>query len=92
MLVVGGAGSLLGAVVGALAVSGIYSFFSAAVNTVSVFGWHLTVPAGTAEIVLGALMTIVLILRPSGITGGREFSLPRRRRRVADLEKARATT
>jgi branched-chain amino acid transport system permease protein len=92
MLVVGGAGSLLGAVVGALAVNGIYSFFSAAVNTVSVFGWHLTVPAGTAEIVLGALMTIVLILRPTGITGGREFSLPRRRRPVADLEKARATT
>jgi branched-chain amino acid transport system permease protein len=92
MLVVGGAGSLLGAVVGALVVNGIYSFFSAAVNTVSVFGWHLTVPAGTAEIVLGALMTIVLILRPSGITGGREFPLPRRRRPVADLEKARATT
>ena len=34
MLVVGGSGSLLGAVVGALAVNGIYSFFSAAVNTV----------------------------------------------------------
>ena len=35
---------------------------------------------------------VVLILRPNGITGGREFSLPRRRRPVADLEKARATT
>ena len=92
MLVVGGSGSLLGAVVGALAVNGIYSFFSAAVNTVDVFGWHLHVRAGTAEIVLGVLMVVVLILRPSGITGGREFSLPRRRRPVADLEKARATT
>src|SRR5215471_18831916 len=47
---------------------------------------------GTAEIVLGVLMAVVLILRPSGITGGREFTLPRRRRPVADLEKARATT
>jgi branched-chain amino acid transport system permease protein len=92
MLVVGGSGSLLGAVVGALALNGIYSFFSAATNTVDVFGWHLKVPAGTAEIVLGVLMAVVLILRPSGITGGREFSLPRRRRPVADLEKARATT
>jgi branched-chain amino acid transport system permease protein len=92
MLVVGGAGSLLGAVVGALAVNGIYSFFSAATNTVDVFGWNLKVPAGTAEIVLGVLMTVVLILRPDGVTGGREFSLPRRRRPVADLEKARATT
>jgi branched-chain amino acid transport system permease protein len=92
MLVVGGAGSLLGAVVGALALNGIYSFFRAATNTVDVFGWHLKVPAGTAEIVLGVLMAVVLILRPNGITGGREFSLPRRRRPVADLEKARATT
>jgi branched-chain amino acid transport system permease protein len=92
MLVVGGSGSLLGAVVGALALNGIYSFFSAATNTVDVLGWHLTVPAGTAEIVLGVLMALVLILRPSGLTGGREFSLPRRRRPVADLEKARATT
>ena len=92
MLVVGGSGSLLGAVVGALAVNGIYSFFSAAVNTVDVFGWHLHVRAGTAEIVLGVLMVVVLILRPSGLTGSREFSLPRRRRPVADLEKARATT
>jgi branched-chain amino acid transport system permease protein len=92
MLVVGGAGSLLGAVVGALALNGIFSFFSAATNTVDVLGWHLKVPAGTADIVLGVLMAVVLILRPNGITGGREFSLPRRRRPVADLEKARATT
>ncbi|HET9115241.1 MAG TPA: branched-chain amino acid ABC transporter permease [Gaiellaceae bacterium] len=92
MLVVGGTGSLLGAVVGALALNGIYSFFSAATNTVNVLGWNLKVPAGTADIVLGVLMTAVLVLRPSGITGGREFSLPRRRRRVADLEKARVPT
>jgi branched-chain amino acid transport system permease protein len=91
MLVVGGMGSLLGAVVGALALNGIYSFFSAATNGVDVLGWTLTVPAGTAEIVLGALMAVVLILRPSGITGGRELSLPRRKT-VVDLEKARVTT
>ncbi|HKC77727.1 MAG TPA: branched-chain amino acid ABC transporter permease, partial [Gaiellaceae bacterium] len=92
MLVVGGSGSLLGAVLGALALNGIFSFFSAATNTVDVLGWHLKVPSGTAEVVLGVLMAIVLILRPAGLTGGRELSLPRRRRAVADLEKARATT
>src|SRR5947199_678791 len=92
ILVVGGSGSLLGAVVGALALNGIFSFFSAATNTVDVFGWNLTVPSGTAELALGLLMAIVLILRPSGLTGGRELSLPRRRA-VADLpEKARVTT
>jgi branched-chain amino acid transport system permease protein len=92
MLVVGGSGSLLGAVVGALAVNGIYSFFQAATNTVDVLGWHLKVPPGTAEVVLGSLMALVLILRPSGVTGSRELSLPPRRRPVVDLEKARVTT
>jgi branched-chain amino acid transport system permease protein len=92
MLVVGGSGSLLGAVVGALAVSGLDSFLAAAVNGVDLFGWHLTLPNGTAEIVVGTLMALVLILRPSGLAGGREFSLPRRRRRLVDLEKARVTT
>jgi branched-chain amino acid transport system permease protein len=91
MLVVGGSGSLLGAVVGALALNGLFSFFSAATNTVDVFGWNLTVPSGTAELVLGVLMAAVLILRPNGLTGGRELSLPRRRA-VVDLEKARVTT
>jgi branched-chain amino acid transport system permease protein len=91
MLVVGGSGSLLGAVVGTLALNGIYSFFSAATNTVDVFGWNLKVPAGTAEIVLGVLMALVLILRPNGLTGGRELTLPRRAA-VADLQKARAST
>jgi branched-chain amino acid transport system permease protein len=91
MLVVGGSGSLLGAVVGALVLNGLFSFFSAATNTVDVFGWNLTVPSGTAELVLGSLMAFVLVVRPSGLTGGRELSLPRRRA-VADLQKARAPT
>ena len=91
MLVVGGSGSLLGAVVGALAVSGLDSFLSAAENGVDVFGWQLTVPSGTAEIVVGTLMAIVLVLRPGGLTGGRELSLPRRLP-VPDLRKARAPT
>ena len=82
MLVVGGSGSLFGAVAGALAVNGLYSFLSAATNGVDVFGWNLTVPQSTAEIAVGALMAVVLILRPAGLSGGRELSLPRRRMQV----------
>ena len=79
MLVVGGVTSLLGAVVGALAVSALDSFLSASENGVTVLGGHLDLPAGTGLVVVGALMALVLILRPSGLTGGREFRLPRRR-------------
>ena len=91
MLVVGGSGSLLGAVVGALAVSGLDSFLSASENGVDVFGLHIDLPTGTTVIVIGTLMAVVLVLRPGGLSGGRELSLSRRRR-VGDLEKARAST
>jgi len=80
MLVVGGTSSLLGAVVGALAVSALDSWLSVAENGTSLFGWHVDLPAGTAELVVGVLMALVLILRPSGLTGGREFHLRRFRR------------
>jgi branched-chain amino acid transport system permease protein len=75
MLVVGGATSLWGAVVGALAVSALDSYLAVAENGTSLFGWHIDLPAGTRVIVVGALMAVVLILRPAGLTGGREFRL-----------------
>ncbi len=75
MLVIGGATSLWGAVVGALAVSALDSYLAVAENGTSLFGWHINLPGGTRVIVVGALMAIVLILRPAGLTGGREFRL-----------------
>lgn len=74
MLVVGGATSLWGAVLGALAISGLDSFLGQAESGVHV-GFRLDLPTGTRLVAVGAVMAFVLILRPSGITGGREFSL-----------------
>jgi branched-chain amino acid transport system permease protein len=78
MLVVGGLTSLWGAVVGALAVSGLDSFLSQAENGVHVLGLKIDLPAGTRLVFLASIMALVLILRPSGLTGGRELRLPRR--------------
>jgi branched-chain amino acid transport system permease protein len=81
MLVVGGLTSLWGAVVGALAISGLDSFLSEAENGIHPLGHRLDLPAGTRLVILAALMALVLIVRPSGLTGGREVGLPRLRRR-----------
>jgi branched-chain amino acid transport system permease protein len=78
MLVVGGASSLLGAVLGALLISAVDSFLGDAENTVHLFGRAFTAPEGTRLVTLGGLMALVLLLRPAGITGGRELGLPRR--------------
>jgi branched-chain amino acid transport system permease protein len=76
MLVIGGLTSLWGAVVGALVVSALDSFLIEAEQGVDV-GVSLDLPQGTRLIILGAIMALMLILRPSGLTGGREFRLVR---------------
>jgi branched-chain amino acid transport system permease protein len=73
MLVVGGRASLWGATVGALSISLLDSLLSDAENG--------TLPNGASSLILGVLMAAVLLFRPQGITGGREFGLPRLRRR-----------
>jgi branched-chain amino acid transport system permease protein len=75
MLVIGGSASLWGATVGALAVSLLDSFLSAAENTVHVVFFTLTLPNGASNLILGILMAAMLLFRPRGLTGGREFSL-----------------
>ena len=77
MLVIGGVTSLLGAVVGAVVVSAVDSFLAEAENGVHVLRGTLDFPAGTRIVVVGALMAFVLIVRPSGLTGGRELPLPK---------------
>lgn len=77
MLVVGGVNSLLGAVVGALFISSVYWFTGDAENGIHI-GFHLKLPGGTQFVTLGVLMAAVLLVRPTGITGGRELALPRR--------------
>jgi branched-chain amino acid transport system permease protein len=72
MLVVGGISSLWGAVLGALLISGLDSFLGDAEN--GDFGF--TLPGGTRLVVVGVFMGLVLVLRPSGLTGGGEFRLP----------------
>ena len=82
MLVVGGSGSLWGAVIGALAVSGLDSFLSEAQQGLDL-GVRVDLPDGSRLTLLGAAMALMLVVRPTGITGGREFGLPGRGRLLA---------
>jgi branched-chain amino acid transport system permease protein len=81
MLVVGGVNSLLGAVVGALGVSLLDLFLGDHENE-----WHVgsvsLLPGGTRLVGVAFVMLVVLVLRPSGLTGGKEFSLTRAVRRL----------
>lgn len=73
MLIIGGIGSLWGATVGALLISGLNSFLDELENGIG----GVDVPSGTRLVTIGVLMAAILLFRPQGLTSGREFSLPR---------------
>jgi branched-chain amino acid transport system permease protein len=76
MLVVGGVGSLLGAVVGGLLIGFLTILLQNGENTVHVLGGHVTLPAGSSFVGVAAVMLVALLIRPAGITGGHELGLP----------------
>ena len=86
MLVIGGTSSLWGAVVGALFVSALDSLLAEAENGMTVLGRTIDLPDGSRIVVVSAVMALVLVVRPSGLTGGREFSLGALVRGKAALE------
>ena len=80
MLVVGGVGSLWGAVVGALAVSALDTFLlKAESGEIGFVDDMLGKPlwGGSRLVGVAAFMAIVLVVLPNGLTRGREFRLPR---------------
>jgi branched-chain amino acid transport system permease protein len=74
MLVVGGMTSVTGAIVGCYVVTIVYTIFNRWV-VVGYFG--STIPSGTDNLAVALLLLVVLILRPRGITDGREITWPR---------------
>lgn len=74
MLVVGGMRSLTGAVVGVVVLSVVTEILRRAESGFSLGGTDIALPAGSQEVALGLIMLILLILRPSGLTGGREVT------------------
>jgi branched-chain amino acid transport system permease protein len=78
MLVIGGISSLWGAVVGAISISLVTIVLGNSEQTIHVFGWGIRSPNGTSLVGVAAIMLVILLLRPAGITGGKEFSLARR--------------
>jgi len=75
MLVVGGIGSLTGAVTGVLVLSIIIEALVRMERGMTIGEATLALPTGAQEIIIGIIMILVLILRPSGLTGGRELRL-----------------
>jgi branched-chain amino acid transport system permease protein len=43
---------------------------------IHVLGLKITAPSGTSLVGIAIVMLVILLLRPAGMTGGKEFSVP----------------
>ena len=90
MLVIGGQGSISGAVVGTtlvtLAREGLRQV-EAGINNSGMFSWEVY---GLTELVLAVFLIVVLIWRPSGVIGGQELTWPLLKRKGRAPEQGAA--
>jgi len=80
MLVIGGVASVWGAVGGTLVVAAIGEVLLRLEQGVEIGNVLIYLPNGARGVVIAAALVVMLIWRQRGLTGGREFSLPRFRR------------
>jgi branched-chain amino acid transport system permease protein len=75
MLVVGGVSTLTGAVTGVLVLSALTELLNRLEAGIPMGQQTLSIPTGAQEIVIGMLMISVLIAKPKGLMGSREWRL-----------------
>lgn len=80
MLVIGGVASVWGAVVGTLVVAAIGEILLRMEKGIQIGNVAFDLPNGARGVVIAATLVAMLIWRQQGLTGGREFSLPRFKR------------
>ena len=78
MLVVGGITSLSGAVIGSLTISFVAEVLHRIEQGADVGALHIPARPGLREVGLATIMLAILILRPRGLTNGRELPWPSR--------------
>ncbi|MBM3516605.1 MAG: branched-chain amino acid ABC transporter permease [Alphaproteobacteria bacterium] len=76
MLVIGGQNSLSGAVIGAIVITTVIEVFRILEKGVEIGGAMIQAPLGIQEILLGIVMLLILVFRPTGIMRGREIPWP----------------
>jgi len=71
--IIGGMFSLSGAVVGSLVMTFVPEVLSTLESGMTIFGFALPPLYGAAQLLLAALLVVIIIARPQGLTGYREY-------------------
>jgi branched-chain amino acid transport system permease protein len=76
MLVIGGSGSIWGALVGTLLVISVGQVLLMMEQGKAIFGLSIDLPNGARAIFIAATLVVALLWRSSGVTNGKEFAFP----------------
>jgi len=79
MLIIGGRGSLTGAVAGAVVIAALTELMRQSEIGVQVGTTTIAAPAGTGDVILALIMLLIILFRPDGFAAGRELTWPFRR-------------
>ena len=80
MLIIGGRGSLTGAVAGAIIITMLTELLRQIEVGFQVGNVIVAAPPGMGDVILALIMLAIILFRPQGIAGGREIAWPFRRR------------
>jgi branched-chain amino acid transport system permease protein len=75
MMVIGGIGSLTGSIVGAAIITVFTELLAPLQEGITLLGIQLPPMFGLVQVLLALFLILVMIYRPTGLTGGKEFSL-----------------
>jgi branched-chain amino acid transport system permease protein len=81
MLIIGGRGSLTGAVVGTVVIAALTELLRQLEIGFQLGNATIAAPAGLGDVILALIMLLIILFRPHGIAGGRELAWPFGKRR-----------
>jgi branched-chain amino acid transport system permease protein len=76
MLIIGGRGSLTGAVAGAVVIALLTELLRQIEIGVQVGKTTIAAPPGVGDVILALIMLLIILFRPNGLAGGRELTWP----------------
>lgn len=79
MLIIGGRGSLTGAVAGAVVIAALTELLREIEVGFQIGKTVIAAPPGLGNVILALIMLLIILFRPDGIAGGREIRWPFRR-------------
>lgn len=81
MLIVGGSASIWGALVGTFIITAVGQVLLMMEQDIPVFGLQVNIPLGSRAVIIALTFVVMLLWRSAGVTNGKEFALPKFKRK-----------